>query len=71
MKKIHIFTMLLVGLFFTIPWFFFDGESKAVAGMPVWAFYSLFFTFTYACFIFILVKKYWGTSAGNSPEEAN
>jgi len=52
-----------------VPWFFFDTDSGSAFGMPIWAFYSLFLTFVYACFVYFLIKKYWEISAEDSYEE--
>jgi len=69
MKKFRLYILSAISLFLTVPWFFFDTDSGSAFGMPIWAFYSLFLTFVYACFVYFLIKKYWGISAEDSYEE--
>ena len=69
MLKFRLYLLLVIGLFLTVPWGGFDTDSVSVFGMPIWAFYSLLFTFVYACFIYSLIKKYWGISAEDPHEE--
>jgi len=69
MKIFHLYILSAISLFLTVPWFFFDTDSGSAFGMPIWAFYSLFLTFVYACFVYFLIKKYWEISAEDSYEE--
>ncbi|MEC7927276.1 MAG: hypothetical protein VX767_03490 [Candidatus Neomarinimicrobiota bacterium] len=69
MKKNHLYLYSFTSLLLTVPWFFFDDDSISIFGMPIWAFYSLSFTFVYACFIYFLIKKYWNIYTEDSHEE--
>ena len=67
MYKIYILQFCV--LFITVPWFYKSSNLDSIYGFPVWAFYSILFTFIYAVIIFYILSKYWPNSNSTFTED--
>ena len=45
-------------LTFTVPWVFFENESKLM-GLPNWALYSIIAAVVYSIILFVVIEKTW------------
>ena len=69
MTRIRLYTLMLVLLLLTIPWFFSGPTSRVIAGFPSWALYTFLATLTFAIIISYILGKYWNLSARELEED--
>ena len=58
MKFDRIIILSWVILIFTVPWVFFENESKLM-GLPNWAFYAIIAAVVYSIILFVVIEKTW------------
>ena len=58
MKFDRIIILSWVILTFTVPWVFFENESKLM-GLPNWAFYAIIAAVVYSIILFVVIEKTW------------
>jgi len=52
-------------LILSVPWFFTEFRTSNLFGFPLWAFYSLCITLSYAIVTAIFFQRYWYLFAGD------
>ena len=68
MAKYKLYTLNIILITFTVPWFYFSPEIQFAVGFPAWAIYSILTTFIYAIIVFYFLGKYWHLSASEDKE---
>ena len=58
MKFDRIIILSWVILTFTVPWVFFENESKLM-GLPNWALYEIIAAVVYSIILFVVIEKTW------------
>ena len=58
-----IYSIPVLILIASVPWFFTGTGGRAVMGFPPWAFYSLLISVLYAVVVAAFLKYYWAMSA--------
>ena len=58
MKFDRIIILSWVILTFTVPWVFFENESKLM-GLPNWALYAIIAAAVYSIILFVVIEKTW------------
>ena len=53
-----------VVLIFTVPWVFFENETR-IMGLPSWAFYAIITAAVYSIILFIVIEKTWQEEEGD------
>ena len=63
------FSLSIIFLLLTVPWFglFFTGQS--LFGFPIWAIYSLWMGLVYCIVIAWIIEKYWHITALNKSDD--
>ena len=57
-------------LLLTVPWFFTGEEQHVIAGLPVWALYTILATAAYAVIVAYMLKRFWRLMAGSDGEDS-
>lgn len=68
MKRLLVYATLFVLLAGTVPWFFLAESELSVAGLPLWAFYSLAASLIFSFVVCFCLERLWGLS-DDSPED--
>ena len=58
MKLDRIAILSWVVLIFTVPWVFFENESRII-GLPSWALYAIITAAVYSIILFVVIEKTW------------
>ncbi len=58
MKLDRIAILSWVVLIFTVPWVFFENESRII-GLPSWALYAIITATVYSIILFVVIEKTW------------
>jgi hypothetical protein len=69
LTKKNIYIIVILFLFLSVPWFFFDINPGKYFGLPDWGFYSFVLSILFAITVAILISKYWDKLSGGKDED--
>ena len=69
MTRSRLYSLILLLILPTVPWFFSGIDVNIVIGFPSWALYTILATLIYAIIISYFLEKYWSLSAREEQEE--
>ena len=65
MTKFRLCCISALLLILSVPWVFTEFRTSNLFGFPLWAFYSLCITLSYAIATAIFFQRYWNLFAGD------
>ena len=65
-----VYTLSVLALFVTVPWWFFKASTFTIFGFPAWAFYVMTATVVYSFVIAVLLQIHWKTGHRNKKDSS-
>lgn len=69
MSRLLILILPVIGLAFSVPWFFNEDSGERFLGLPSWVGYALLGASGYALLVAFLIGRFWDVSAGHQEED--
>ena len=69
MSRLLILILPVIGLVFSVPWFFNEDSGERFLGFPSWVVYALLVAAGYALLVAFLIGRFWDVSAGPQEED--
>lgn len=68
-SRLLILILPVIGLVFSVPWFFNEDSGERFLGLPSWVVYALLVASGYALLVAFLIGRFWDVSAGPQEED--
>ena len=71
MTRARLYALIGLLLVLTVPWWFGSPSDSHIAGLPIWAAYSLAMSILFAVVMAVLLHRFWALSAGGEDGEGD
>lgn len=68
-SRLLILILPVIGLVFSVPWFFHGDSGERFLGLPSWVVYALLAAAGYALMVAVLIGCCWNVSAGTEEND--